>query len=240
MDAATQRAVGRTRSWPRCQCLAAQDNNKPWRELKLHREVQDTDCDGWKRLLDLVDECAADGTEVFEPGAHLRWEDWIKITTLPASIGKLTRVKELRLYGSYLVRIPPEIGDMQALEVFDIYTSYRLHWLPFEITRCANLKKSRISTRALYGNYKYRPPFPRLRGRPVRPWPQQCSVCCTELGSWQPIQVWISLNIATDVAPLLVHACSWQCIGRLPTPAPGYVQTVHRGGVGVAQPSKGS
>ena len=69
-----------------------------------------------------------------------------------ATISKLTRVKELRLYGSDPVRIPPEIGELEQLEIFDIYTSYRLHWLQFEITRRTNLKSSRISTRALYGN----------------------------------------------------------------------------------------
>jgi hypothetical protein len=26
-------------------------------------------------------------------------------------------------------RDPPEIGEMVQLEIFDIYTSYRLHWL---------------------------------------------------------------------------------------------------------------
>jgi hypothetical protein len=69
-------------------------------------------------------------------------------------------VKVLKLYGSALVRIRPEIGEMAALETIDLYTSYRLHWFPFEITRCSRLRDSTVSTRALYGNYKYRPPFP--------------------------------------------------------------------------------
>ena len=60
----------------------------------------------------------------------------------------------MNLYGSGLVRIPPEVGEMTALEDFDPYTSYRLHWFPFEITRCPKLKDSRVSTRALYGNFK--------------------------------------------------------------------------------------
>jgi hypothetical protein len=32
---------------------------------------------------------------------------------------------------------------MSSLENFDPYTSYRLHWLPYEITRCPNLRSSR-------------------------------------------------------------------------------------------------
>jgi hypothetical protein len=63
------------------------------------------------------------------------WKDWIKIITLPATISKLTRVKEFRLYGSNLVGIPPEIGEMEQLEIFDIYTSYRLHRLPLQRLR---------------------------------------------------------------------------------------------------------
>jgi hypothetical protein len=33
---------------------------------------------------------------------------------------------------------------------------------PYEITRCTKLDQSSVSTRALYGNYKFRPPFLRL------------------------------------------------------------------------------
>jgi hypothetical protein len=237
MDPATQRAAARTGKRSLCSCLDAQYSNKRWHQLKLHREEQDTSCDVWKRLLDTIEQFAVDGEEIFEPGAKFEWEDWIKIITLPATIAKLTRVKEFRLYGSNLVRIPPEIGEMQRLEVFDVYTSYRLHWLPFEITRCASLKSSRISTRALYGNYKYRPPFPRLPSKlPIVP--KQCSVCRETLEAQHTIQVWISLRIATDVVPLLVHACSKRCVDALPTPPVGYADHAHTGGLGLTQPSK--
>ena len=85
-----------------------------------------------------------------------------QILTLPPTIAKLKAVKSLDLYGSYLVRLPPEVGEMAGLEEFDQYTSYRLHWFPYELTRCRELRESRVSPRAVYGNYKYRPPFPRL------------------------------------------------------------------------------
>jgi len=239
MDPATQRAVARTGVRPLCSCLDAQYNDKRWRELKFHREVQDTTCDAWKKLLDIIERFASDGDEIFEPGAQIDWEDWIKIVTLPTTISRLTGVKEFRLYGSNLVRIPPEIGEMKQLEVFDIYTSYRLHWLPFEITRCPNLKSSRVSTRALYGNFKYRPPFPRLHTKTSDLFfPERCSVCGKALGAKNTIQAWISLRVATDVVPLLVHACSKECVDALPTPPAGYVDHAHAGGLGLAQPPK--
>jgi hypothetical protein len=42
-----------------------------------------------------------------EPGGETR------IVTLPSTIAKLKAVKHLELYGSHLVRIPPEIGDVE-------------------------------------------------------------------------------------------------------------------------------
>jgi len=224
-------AIARTGAWPRCSCLDAQYSNQRWRGPNFHGETQDTGCDAWKQLLDIIERCASDGAEIFDPGAQLEWADWMKIVTLPTTICKLTRVKELRLYGSNLVRIPPEIGEMKRLEVFDIYTSYRLHWLPFEIIRCANLRGSRISTRALYGNYKYRPPFPRLPSRRSGSFSKDCSVCRKALATESTVQLWISLRIASDVVPLLVHACSRHCVDELPPAASGYVEQAHRGGL---------
>jgi hypothetical protein len=75
----------------------------------------------------------------------------------------LTAVTRLVLYGMNLVRIPPEIGAMTSLEVFEPYTSHMLHWHPYELTRCVRLADSTVNTRVLYGNFKFRPPFPALR-----------------------------------------------------------------------------
>jgi hypothetical protein len=212
-----------------CDCLAVADS-------LLHTEEQDTESDAWKRLLELVDHAAADGWEEFIPGRHFEWNDWSEIITLPASISRLKSVKRLCLYGSNLVRIPPEIGDMTALEMFDPYTSYRLHWFPYEIMRCRNLKSSRVSTRALYGNFKYRPPFPRLPSISRGITPGGCSVCGGALKDTQPHQVWISLLVATDVLPVLVHACSEMCVNSLPKPPAGYIPYPHRGGSDLRQP----
>jgi len=229
-----------------CRCLG-QRLDRPPQIVKFHKERQDTQAPGWQRLLELIEEAAEDRRKEFKPLTELTPEHRRQIVTLPPTIGRLTSVRHLVLYRSNLVRIPPEIGMMTSLEEFDPYTSYRLHWFPYELTRCPNLKRSTVSTRALYGNYKYRPPFPELASEidrigELRPgtWGatsiQTCSVCGTPIGNSGPIQAWISLRIATDVLPLLVNACSTACIEALPTPPEDYVQTPHRGGPTVEQP----
>jgi uncharacterized protein (TIGR02996 family) len=236
-----------------CHCFDAGYHRTEWSLPYFHVETQDTECYVWKQLLDLVEQAAADGREDFDPLEHMdpgdRW--WIR--TLPPTIAKLKAVKRLDLAGSYLVRIPPEIGEMTALEEFAPYNSDRLHWFPYEITRCRNLRRSCVSTRVLYGNFKYRPPFPRLqagadtttgRPEPVRlPLRRQkgnvtrpCSVCGRPFEDRRLHRVWISLTVATDVLPLLVNACSEECVGKLPTPPQHHVQKPHRGGLEVQQP----
>jgi hypothetical protein len=93
---------------------------------ELHTDVQDTDCASWSLLLEQIDEAAADNREEFSPdlGKPRRYSS--PIVTLPSTINKLTRVKHLNLYGSDLIAIPPEIGQMRSLERFTPYTSRRL------------------------------------------------------------------------------------------------------------------
>jgi hypothetical protein len=166
--------------------------------------------------------------------------------TVP-TIAKLTEVRTLVLYGTNLVRLPPEIGAMANLETFQPYTSRRLHWYPYELTRCPRLRASVVSTRALYGNFKYRPPFPALSG-PASPdltaldpgvWGadtvRSCSVCDGPVAELH--QAWISRLVATDVLPLLVNACSAACVAALPEPHRGCVPTPHTGGPEVVQPA---
>jgi uncharacterized protein (TIGR02996 family) len=236
-----------------CKCFEAQYGDRRWSEVELHTDAQDTECDAWKRLLDLIEEAAADGREDLEPRLALGPDGLRQIRTLPPTVAKLKAVKRLWLYGSHLVRLPPEVGGMESLEQFDPYTSYLLHWFPYEITRCKKLRDSRVSTRALYGNFKYRPPFPRLRPRVVyangrvepeglslKRWPTEwarpCSVCERPFANRRLHRVWVSLVVATDVLPLLVNACSEECLRKLPTPAEGYVQRPHTGGLELEQP----
>ena len=224
-----------------CKCLEPQYGNGRFGNLPLHSEIQDTTCEAWKMLESLVETAATKRSKEFSPGLEMPPELWKQIITLPATISKLTSVRRLYLYGSNLVRLPPEIGAMEGLEELDIYTSYRLHWLPYEVTRCAKLKQSRASTRALYGNYKYRPPFPRLDDASSKAniISHGCSVCGRDCAPESLRQVWVSLLVAADVLPLLVSACSEQCIQKLPIPPKGYVSHSHTGGIGVKQPKPG-
>jgi hypothetical protein len=207
----------------------------------IHTEKQDVQCEAWQKLLDLIDSAASNGVEEFAPLRELTPEERPNIITLPPTISKLKSVKHLILYRSYLVRIPPEIGEMESLEEFTPYTSHSLHWFPYEITRCRNLKSSTVSTRALYGNRKYRPPFPFFRQELESEdyseiTPHDCSVCRTKLDRANIYRRWISLTVATDVLPLLVHACSIKCIDSLPQTPNGYVSGSHVGGYQIEQP----
>ena len=56
--------------------------------------------------------------------------------------------------GSSLLRVPRTLGKLGQLRELDMYTSYNLHYLPFEVVRCKRLVSSRFSTRTLFGNYK--------------------------------------------------------------------------------------
>ncbi|MGW0424582.1 hypothetical protein [Streptomyces sp. NPDC003015] len=148
-----------------CLCFD-QSRPHPRARVGFHAERQDTSAPGWRHQLKLIDEAATDGREEFRPLTELSQEERRQIITLPPSIAQLTAVRRLVLYGSNPVRIPPEIGAMTSLEEFTPYTSYQLHWFPYEITRCRKLTRSTVSTRALFGNYKLRPPFPQLQPSP--------------------------------------------------------------------------
>ncbi|GAA3269746.1 leucine-rich repeat domain-containing protein [Dactylosporangium vinaceum] len=229
-----------------CRCVGHSTDTRPPR-VTFHAERQDTGSPVWHRLLALIDEAAADGRQEFTPLRDMDADEVRQVVTLPPTIAKLTNVRRLSLYGTNLVRLPPEIGAMTSLEDFDPYCSHRLHWYPYELTRCTNLKTSRVSTRVLYGNFKFRPPFPSLHSTTgadlttLDPavWgadgARTCSVCTTAL-TGELHQAWISLRVATDVLPFLVNACSQRCIAALPAPEPGYVPTPHTGGPSVEQP----
>ncbi|QNR23850.1 hypothetical protein [Croceimicrobium hydrocarbonivorans] len=209
----------------------------PNRISRIKNNVQDRNSKAWLKLCSYVEELAKSGGSVFDPREALGDELYLQIQELPESIGQLKQVRQIELYGSKLVRIPPEIGQMEALEEIDLYTSYDLKWLPFEISHCKNLKKSRISTRALYGNIKNRKGFPRLDHNPVRYQGEKlhCSVCAQEISYETSYQMWISINVATDVMPLLVMLCSKECELKLPQGAEYHIAEAHRGGADLKQ-----
>ena len=228
---------------PACECFGKYQNGSKIIESDtgFHLEVQDTTCEAWRLLESLIDRVAKEQRTDFEPRKEMPPELWYQIVTLPAAIERLTCLKRLRLYGSHLVRIPPEIGALVSLEELHLYTSYRLHWLPYEVTRCEKLKRTSFSTRALYGNYKYRWPFPRLHvpEPALIPSSGECSVCRGNIPAGTVLQAWISLRVGTDVLPLLVNVCSNECIRKLPPPTYGYIDHPHRGGLDLAQPEPG-
>lgn len=200
---------------------------------KIKKVRTDKTSEAWLKLCAYVDKVATDGDEEFWPLKHLGSELFSFIDTLPSSIKKLTQVKKVVLYNSNLVMIPPEIGKMESLEIFIPYTSYDLCWFPYEITYCSNLKDSTISTRALYYNPKNRKPFPNLNHYPVRYGEKtvNCSICGKETLYESINQYWITLLVGTDVLPLLVNLCSFDCGMKLPKPAEGYPQHIHKGGI---------
>lgn len=206
---------------------------------RIENDVQDRNSDAWKKLCEYVDKVANENREEFSPLDELGQELFSQIHTLPESISKLKKVKKVWLYGSKIKRIPPEIGQMESLEYFDPYTSYNLHWFPYEISKCTNLKDSRVSTRVLFGNYKNRMRFPLLTHNPVRYFGEslKCSICEKEITYQQTNQLWITLRVGTDNLPLLANLCSKECEDKLPKPEIGYVNFPHKGGADLKQPS---
>ncbi|MGH1384197.1 hypothetical protein [Kordia sp.] len=210
------------------------------RHIPIENDVQDTSAEAWKKICEYVEIAAREKHSEFNPAEYIGSELYFQLHTLPASIAKLTHVKKLMLYGSSMKRIPVEIGKMTALEEFTPYTSYDLHWFPYEITECKNLKDSVVSTRALYGNFKHRRTFPSLLDNPVTYDSEtiSCSVCKKVIAQAETDQWWISLRVATDVLPLLANVCSHECKKALPKPTKGYLQYPHKGGKELGQPPK--
>jgi hypothetical protein len=206
---------------------------------KIENDVQDRTSPAWKKICEYVEMVADNNLDEFAPVQNLGPELFSQIRTLPETISKLKNVKKIWLYGSRLKCIPPEIGEMTSLEYFDPYTSYDLHWFPYEITYCKNLKDSRVSTRALYGNYKHRMGFPSLTRNPFRYQGHtvKCSICRKEMTYQQTNQLWISLLVGTDVLPLLANLCSKECEEKLPYPPKGYLPYAHKGGSKLEQPT---
>ncbi len=228
-----------------CDCFDYSPESQPVSHaVRFHAERQDTSAPGWRHLLSLIEEAKADARPEFRPFMELSPAERDQIVTLPPEIGELSQVRHLLLYGSPLRRLPAEIAAMAGLEEMTVYTSYRLHWFPYELSRCPNLRNSTVSTRALYGNAHFRPPFPALASvtdvtgldlndlDPERfgaSSATRCSVCQGPIEDllWQK---WITLRIATDALPMLVNACSEDCIRDLPPPLPGFIDHPHQGG----------
>ena len=240
IDPATKAAIGRITRPEHCASLAVRTKKGTPLVPNMHLEAQDQSAAGWGQVTDLIERLARTSALIFEPSAQIPWEDWMRVITLPPRLASLTHVEKVRLYGSHLRRLPPEIGRMTSLQELDIYTSYSLHWLPYEITRCASLNTSRMSTRALYGNRNTRLPFPRLASPIEILLPATCSVCDQPFGERTPQPFWTTQRVGTDYAPLLVHSCSSACIDSVPSAPSAFFERPHKGGGGIGMPECGS
>ena len=115
-----------------------------------------------------MDQQCAKRADTFALGdVGLNIAEWCHVTVLPEAVLRMkSHVKRLRLYGSHIQRIPAWIKQLTMLEEIDPYTSYGLHWFPFEIVHCEKLRSSRVSTRAYYGNEKNALGYPQLDSDP--------------------------------------------------------------------------
>ena len=204
----------------------------------LHAEQQDTCCVAWTTVVERVERAAIEQPEVFDPLAGLTDSQRSEVVTLPASISRLKGVRVLSVCCSALSWLPAAIGEMSSLEILDIYQSYRLHYLPFELTRCSLLKDSRISTRALFGNYKRIAPFPDLLDPSNEAnlcflAPKDCSVCGLAIPEELGLARWTTRRVGTDWVPLLLVACSVACVDALSRTVPD--GRIHSGGAGSAE-----
>ena len=65
---------------PTCQCLAPQYGNQRYGKLVLHSEAQNTDSEGWKTLLELIDRAVSKNSEEFAPGLEMSPELWSQVS----------------------------------------------------------------------------------------------------------------------------------------------------------------
>ena len=208
-----------------------------WSEPTFHVDERSSTQRAWDIACEILESAAKKGLKNLNLGRMMDRNDFMALNTLPESIGELKDLENLVLYGSNLSSIPREISGCEKLKTFEPYTSYRLHWFPYEIKRCRNLSDSCISTRALYGNYKMRTPFPDLS---KHTWNWQsgqayCSICNLESNKLD--QYWISQVVATDVIPMLVSVCSNDCLEKVGKGAKNYVFEPHKGGLHIEQPA---
>src|SRR5262245_53677218 len=89
IDPVTREIAGRMTRRDCCACLAVRTKKGVPLVPNLHVEPQDQRAAGWAEISRLVDEAAETGATIFEPSAHMAWEDWSRVITLPAGIAQL-------------------------------------------------------------------------------------------------------------------------------------------------------
>lgn len=208
-----------------------------WKPHYFHNEPKSLTKRAWDVVCEIIHDAEQKDVLELSLSQLMDKEDYYALNTLPATIGNLKALRKLVLYGSNISWIPREISECENLRKFEPYRSYRLHWLPYEIKRCEKLIDSTISTKALYGNYKLRSPFPDLK---QNKWGWDinndlCSICGEKSTSIQ--QYWISEVVATDVVPLLVSVCGVNCLSKVGDYfLEDYICYPHQGGLMILQP----
>lgn len=208
-----------------------------WKPKWFHNENKSRTKKAWDVVCEIIDDAEQKNTAEINLSQLMDKEDYYALNTLPETIGNLKALRKLIIYGSSISYIPREISGCENLREFVPYQSHRLHWLPYEIKRCEKLIDSTISSRALYGNYKIRSPFPNLKQQQWL-WDANndlCSVCDEKSASLQ--QYWISETIGTDVVPLLVSVCGISCLSKVGDFfLKDYICYPHQGGLTILQP----
>lgn len=158
------------------------------------------------------------------------------ILTLPTTISKLKSVLKLKIQCSDLHRIPVEIAGMEHLEELDLRMNTQLHWLPYEIVHLCHLREIKACQQDLYGNLEYTTSFPELPQMRQDIRPDCCIVCHRTFSSLGCLQRWTTQTVGGIDVPLLLHACSSDCINAVPDAPQGYVPRPHLGGISIVQP----
>jgi hypothetical protein len=120
VDPVTKAAAERVERRGHCACLASRTKRGTPGVPTLHSEAQDVGAPGWAALLELVGTESARNAIMFEPSPIIPPGQWSEIITLPGEIEILSAIRQMRLYGSHLRRLPPGIGRLSSLEYLDL------------------------------------------------------------------------------------------------------------------------
>jgi len=139
-------------------------------------------------------------------------------TEFPKIVTEIKSLEYIKFTLTKIEHIPRDIYKLSNLMYFETYMNYSLHYLPFEIVHCANLKSYTISRRARYGVsphvYPKLEPLPLNLTQPPEPKKDFCSVCLKSCAV--TYQLWTERIIGQyDKMPLLVHVCSNQCLSKI-------------------------
>jgi len=98
-------------------------HGEPRRDSIMHWVPQNTECEAWRKLVAYIEQVRTERRATFTLSDALGFEEKMEITTLPPSIGTLTHLQEINLYGTNLSRLPPELGNLTELKTFSAFVT---------------------------------------------------------------------------------------------------------------------